>query len=208
MPLLPPLDEFPDDDSAGGLSRRLGLTWSMWSGAVLFIPAKARFRSLSLTADSKTQLAKIVILAQRINQQNTQLERASKQGIDLLKHMSVGFYAEHTDKPAIEAIEMSIRRLDGGSENQGSEKTPEAETAVSAYDQFRTWALLWKIEGGGNNDPALPSSNTLPTEMSTALETPIFSNAALLQDLDWDMYSLALPLETSDFAFMLGEHGQ
>ena len=122
--------------------------------------------------------------------------------------MSVGFYADHTDKPAMEAMEMAVRRLDSGSEDKRVENTNEVGAAVSAYDQFRTWALLWKNEGGRPTDEAQFLSDNLSAGISAAPETRTFSDLTPLQDTGWGMYSPSFPLEFSDFTFIPDDYIQ
>ena len=160
----------------------------------------------SYTEYTSCRAALLVILAQRLHQRSARLARASKQGIRLLKQMSVGFYSDHTDEPAIEAMELAIRRLDTGTEKQNSEE--RSEPGASAYDQFRAWALLWKNEGSGPTNLPQPSPNTLATEVAGPLKTPSTSNFAPLPDFGWDMYSPSMPLEISDFAFLLDDSRQ
>ena len=156
----------------------------------------------SYTEFTSCRAALLVVLAQRIHEQNARLRRASEQGIKLLKFMSVGFYAASADKAVLVAMETAIRRLDDGNGEQSVVGAGRSGVAGSTYDQFRNWALLWKNEGTSPTALARPSSNSPPTEETTTYETPGFSDMSVMQNFGWDMYSPSLPFEVGEFAFL------
>ena len=141
----------------------------------------------SYTEFTSCRAALLVILAQRIYAQSPRLRRASEQGINLLKHTSVGFYAAYADKSVIEAMERAVRRLDSGVGSQIVRRTDPPGSPNTAYKQFRNWAMLWKSEGTSQTGETQPSSSTFSTGFVDVLETPNFSDLSPLPDLGWDM---------------------
>ena len=87
----------------------------------------------------------------RVCERSSCLENASAKGIELIKHMALGLYTAGSDKPAIQAMQIAIERLD----HQRAENNSESR---SAYDQFREWAMLWKPEGSENPAPVSQAS--------------------------------------------------
>lgn len=160
----------------------------------------------SYTEFTSCRAALLVILAQRIYERNARLRKASEQGIELLRHMSLGFYAADSEKSAIQAMETAIqametaiRRLDDGSP---SDKPGPAGSNVSAYDRFRNWAMLWKNESNEKSDTVDSSSSGVNTELPAPIDPSSFSTLSPLQNFSWDLYSPFFALEAGDeFSF-------
>jgi hypothetical protein len=152
----------------------------------------------SYTEFTTCRAALLVILAQRMYEPSARLKTASARGVELLRHMSLGFYSDDADKYAIQAMETAIQRLDTGSADQDAETTDSTGLIVSAYDRFRNWAMLWKNEPSQKSTSADLSSSALDSDPSASFDIDDFSTLPPLQDFVWDM-------DADSFAFDVGD---
>ncbi|KIV85959.1 hypothetical protein PV11_01607 [Exophiala sideris] len=143
--------------------------------------------------------ALLVILAQRMHEPSARLRMASEQGLKLIKSMSLGIYGASAEKMAIEAMETALRRLDEGATTHQQGNPIRGNPVASSYDQFRSWAMLWKNESGDVMHPSPSNVPVPPTELPVSLDAADFANLEPLQDLGWDMYSPSFPFEFGDF---------
>lgn len=155
----------------------------------------------SYTEFTSCRAALLTILAQRINERSSRLRKKTDQAMNLLRHMSLGFYAADAEKSQIEAIETAVRRLDDSSSDQNSKKSGKPGSTSLAYDQFRNWASLWKARESQVSESINSQFNPATTQSILNIDSSAFSGLSPLQNLGWDMY-LPSPFDPSDdFAF-------
>lgn len=152
----------------------------------------------SYTEFTSCHAALLVMLAQRIQDENANLRKVSKQGMLLLKHMSLGSYQDDSETFNIEAMELAIQRLDERIGHVDNPIPASSERSSSAYNEFRKWASLWKsgtpIDAGSSNHNAINMGS--PSANNNAVLTPILP----IQDLGWDAY---LPISPFNFEYGL-----
>jgi hypothetical protein len=135
-----------------------------------------------------------------MHERSARLRMASEQGLKLIKSMSLGIYGASAEKTAIEAMETALRRLDEGATTHQQGNPIRGNHVASAYDRFRSWAMLWKNDSGDAAKDQPPSSVPVPPiELPVSLDAADFANLEPLQDLGWDMYSPSFPFEFGDF---------
>lgn len=158
----------------------------------------------SYTESTTCWAALLVILAQRMHERSARLRMASEQGLRLIKSMSRVIYGASAEKMAIEAMETALRRLDEGARTHQQANPIREGPVASAYDRFRSWAMLWKNDSGDVLDPSPSTVPAPPAELPVSLDAADFANLEPLQDLGWDMYSPSFPFEFGDFNQPMG----
>ncbi|KIW66178.1 hypothetical protein PV04_08379 [Phialophora macrospora] len=166
-------------------------------GLCQLLQDEAGLARASYTEFTTCRAALLVILAHRISDRSTRLRKVSEQGMDLLKHMSLGFYAADAEKAAIEAMETAIRRLDDESHHNPA-KSGASGSATSAYDQFRSWALLWRNEGSGDATSVGSHASAINPNVAVTADPLNFTTLSPLQSFGWDINSPSFAFEFGD----------
>ncbi|KAF9894806.1 hypothetical protein FE257_004427 [Aspergillus nanangensis] len=104
---------------------------------------------VSYTEFSSCRAALLALIAHRLTQSSERTCNALTRGMTLIRQMSVGLESARSEVAVIEALERARQQLDRRSE-EGALAVP----SDSGYDQFQTWAKLWRL-GPLGSDPLL-----------------------------------------------------
>ncbi|KAH7134419.1 fungal-specific transcription factor domain-containing protein [Dactylonectria macrodidyma] len=94
----------------------------------------------SYTEFTSCYAAVLAIVGKRIFTTSPKLEDASRRGLELLKHMSVGIFSKSSEKRGLELLEMAVQKLD----EKGRENTTAAPSG-NGYAEFRNWVALQQL---------------------------------------------------------------
>ncbi|KPM38848.1 hypothetical protein AK830_g7697 [Neonectria ditissima] len=100
---------------------------------------KAGLSKSSYTEFTSCYAAVLAIVGKRIFTTNSELEDASRRGLELLKNMAVGIFSKGSEKRGLEILEMAVQKLDG---SDGENTTSPDE---NGYAEFRNWVAMQQI---------------------------------------------------------------